>query len=195
MAVDYFLKIEGIKGESEDIAHRDWIEVESWSWGLSQPGIRMAVGVGAGSGAGRAAFKPLSIQKRLDKSSPALFRNCASARRLPSAILELVERSTESGEGSSGRVLLSYKMKDVVITGWQFSALPSGDEDGHGTDVGSTQGSVGPVSSAGGGEDRPMESLSLNYGAIEMVYTGVQQDGTEAAPVRAAWDLKLNKAV
>ena len=32
--VDYFLKISGIQGESQDRTHRDEIEVRSWSWGL-----------------------------------------------------------------------------------------------------------------------------------------------------------------
>ena len=33
MAVDYFLKIDGIDGESQDDKHKDWIEVLSFSWG------------------------------------------------------------------------------------------------------------------------------------------------------------------
>ena len=34
MAVDMFLKIDGIKGESKDSKHKDEIDVLAWSWGL-----------------------------------------------------------------------------------------------------------------------------------------------------------------
>ena len=47
--VDYFLKLEGIKGESQDDKHRDEIDVLSFSWGVSQTGT-MAFGGGAGAG-------------------------------------------------------------------------------------------------------------------------------------------------
>jgi len=44
-AVDMYLKIKGIEGESEDHKHKDEIELESWSWGETQSGTH-----GAGTG-------------------------------------------------------------------------------------------------------------------------------------------------
>ncbi|MBP5150000.1 type VI secretion system tube protein Hcp, partial [Pseudomonas protegens] len=38
MAVDIFIKIGDIKGESMDKAHKDEIDVLNWSWGMSQSG-------------------------------------------------------------------------------------------------------------------------------------------------------------
>jgi type VI protein secretion system component Hcp len=32
-AADYFIKFDGISGESVDVKHEDEIDVESWSWG------------------------------------------------------------------------------------------------------------------------------------------------------------------
>ena len=49
MAADYFLQITGIDGESTDAKHKGWIDVESWSWGETNPGVR-ATGGGAGAG-------------------------------------------------------------------------------------------------------------------------------------------------
>ncbi|MCC6131760.1 MAG: type VI secretion system tube protein Hcp, partial [Acidobacteria bacterium] len=49
MAVDYFLKIEGVPGESQDEQHKDWIDMMSWSWGESQSGT-MSFGGGGGAG-------------------------------------------------------------------------------------------------------------------------------------------------
>ena len=42
MAVDYFLKIDGIDGESNDSKHKGSIDVESWSWGETQTGAHAA---------------------------------------------------------------------------------------------------------------------------------------------------------
>ena len=47
-AVDYFIKFDGIKGESADVKHKDEIDVESWTWGETNTG-------GAGSGGGGGA--------------------------------------------------------------------------------------------------------------------------------------------
>ncbi|MDB5511003.1 MAG: hypothetical protein JWR08_1515, partial [Enterovirga sp.] len=38
MAVDYFLKIDGVNGESTDQEYPDHIELESWSWGETNIG-------------------------------------------------------------------------------------------------------------------------------------------------------------
>lgn len=37
MAIDAYLQIEGIKGESADSAHPGWIEVTGINWGVHQP--------------------------------------------------------------------------------------------------------------------------------------------------------------
>ena len=37
MAIDVYLQIDGIKGESQDDRHKDWIECTSVNWGVSQP--------------------------------------------------------------------------------------------------------------------------------------------------------------
>ena len=44
MAVDIFLDIDGIKGESKDDKHPETIDVLSWSWGMSQAGKHTKTG-------------------------------------------------------------------------------------------------------------------------------------------------------
>jgi hypothetical protein len=39
MAVDIYLKIDGINGESSDAGHKGWIECESVTWHIAQPKI------------------------------------------------------------------------------------------------------------------------------------------------------------
>ena len=53
--VDYFLKIDGIQGESQDSKHKNEIQLESWSWGEQQSGSFAALG-GANSGTKQLIF-------------------------------------------------------------------------------------------------------------------------------------------
>ena len=74
MAVDYFLKLDGIPGESTDAKHKDEIDALAFSWGVSQPG---RAGAGGGGGAGKAVFEDLLVVARTSKASPKL---CSRAR-------------------------------------------------------------------------------------------------------------------
>ena len=49
MAVDMFMRVEGATGESKDSNHRNWTDIQSFSWGATQPNT-MASGGGAGAG-------------------------------------------------------------------------------------------------------------------------------------------------
>jgi len=66
-AVDMFLKIDGVEGESKDQKHPGTIEIESFSWGMSNPGTH---GSGGGGGTGKASFSDLSFHKSLDNPPP-----------------------------------------------------------------------------------------------------------------------------
>ena len=69
MAVDMFIKIGDIKGESKDAKHGGEIDVLAWSWGLSQSG---SAHLGAGAGSGKVNVQDLSLTKYVDSSSTAL---------------------------------------------------------------------------------------------------------------------------
>ncbi|MGF6275578.1 type VI protein secretion system component Hcp [Massilia sp. UYP11] len=43
VATDVYLQIDGTKGESQDSAHRGWIEVTSAQWGVVQPRERYRI--------------------------------------------------------------------------------------------------------------------------------------------------------
>ena len=57
MAIDVYLQIDGIKGESTDSKHKDEIDMSSFSWGATQVGAHSAGG-GGGAEGGRAAASP-----------------------------------------------------------------------------------------------------------------------------------------
>jgi type VI secretion system secreted protein Hcp len=106
MSLDKFLKVDGIKGESQDVKHRDEIDVLSWSWGLAQSS---SPGPGGGAGAGRVSFRDLSIGKRIDAASPKLMLSCASGQHIQSAQLTEVK-------GQPPIEYLKIKIEDVLVS-------------------------------------------------------------------------------
>lgn len=118
MAVDMFLKLDGIKGESKDSKHKDEIHIESFSWGLSQTG---AHNVGGGGGAGKVSVHDISVTKFVDKSSPALMLNCCSGKHIPNGLI------TVRKAGDKPLEYLKIKLTDILVSGIQ--------EAGHGSDL------------------------------------------------------------
>lgn len=116
MAVDVFLKIGDIKGESKDAKHVDEIDVLSWSWGVSQTGVASK---GGGVGAGRASFNDLSFMHALDKASPNLMKACAAGSHYDAAVLT----ARKAGKGQQDYLIV--KMKEVFVT----SVQPSGSTE------------------------------------------------------------------
>jgi type VI secretion system secreted protein Hcp len=82
MAIDVYMQIEGIKGESQDAKHKDWIECLSWNAGLNQPRSTSASTAG-GHTAERVEFEMVTIRKLADLSSPILMQHCAMGKTIP----------------------------------------------------------------------------------------------------------------
>ena len=85
MAVDMFIKIGDIKGESIDKGgHKEEIDVLAWSWGLSQSGSFHG---GSGGGAGKVSIQDISVTKYVDTASTALVLACCKGTHIDSAVL------------------------------------------------------------------------------------------------------------
>lgn len=113
--VDYFLKIDGIEGESTDAAHRGEIEPTSFAWNEVVAVIRD--GGGGGATAGKVNPSDLQIAKRVDKASPVLMVSCATGRRFKHAVL--VGRKA----GDRPLEFLTITIEDVLITSYAISAV------------------------------------------------------------------------
>jgi type VI secretion system secreted protein Hcp len=116
MAFDVFLKIDGVDGESTSKGFEKWINVESFSWGVSNAStIGSATG---GGGAGKATFGQLHITTPSQVSSPKLFAACATGAHFPNATIQVRKSNQES--------FLKFELKEVVITSFNMSGR-SGD--------------------------------------------------------------------
>ena len=118
MAVDMFLKLDGIDGESVDKSHGKEIDILAWSWGMSQSGTFHA---GAGGGAGKANFQDISVTKWVDKASATLMAKIATGEHIPKA------RLTVRKAGKTPLEYVIIDMEKVMIT--SYSTGGSGGED------------------------------------------------------------------
>src|SRR5712692_7947485 len=84
MAVDMFLKLDDLKGESIDAKHKDAIDILSWSWGMSQSGTTHS---GGGGGAGKVSVSDISITKHVDRATPSLMLSCCNGKHFKQAVL------------------------------------------------------------------------------------------------------------
>lgn len=118
MAVDMFIKIDDIKGESVDKKHADSIQVLAWSWGATQSGTTHD---GPGGGAGKVNIQDLSFTKYIDNSSPNLIKNVCNGKHFKQALL------TVRKAGEHPLEYLKIKLTDVLIS--SISTGGSGGED------------------------------------------------------------------
>ena len=110
-AVDYFLKIDGIQGESRDDRHKDEIDIESFSWGETQSGT---FAVGGGGGSGKVSMQDFHFTMPVNKASPALFLACAQGDHIKNAIL------TCRKAGKDQQEFMKVTMNDVLVSSFQI---------------------------------------------------------------------------
>ncbi|MET3133586.1 type VI secretion system secreted protein Hcp [Oxalobacteraceae bacterium GrIS 1.11] len=94
MALDTYLQIDGIKGESTDSAHQGWIELSSASWGVFQP-MSATASTGGGHTAERCEHRTLSLTKLADMASPILMQHCSMGKTIPKAKLEFMRADSQ----------------------------------------------------------------------------------------------------
>ncbi len=116
MAVDMFIKIGDIKGESLDSKHKDEIDILAWSWGMSQSGN---MHMGGGGGAGKVNVQDLTLTKYIDKSTPNLMQHCCNGKHIPEAKLTV----RKAGENP-----LEYYV--ITLTNLIISSISTGGSGG-----------------------------------------------------------------
>ena len=119
MAVDMFLKLTGVDGESQDSAHQKEIDILAWSWGMSQSGT---MHTGGGGGGGKVSVQDVSLTKWVDKASPILMLYCSNGSQFAEAKL-----TVRKAGGSEPLEYIVITMKDVIVT--SVSTGGSGGED------------------------------------------------------------------
>ncbi|MGI9034799.1 MAG: Hcp family type VI secretion system effector [Pyrinomonadaceae bacterium] len=111
-SVDYFLKIAGIQGESQDAKHKDEIDVMSWSWGATNAGT---MAHGGGGGAGKVSMQDFHFTMRVNKATPKLALAMSNGTHIPECLLTLRKAGKDQQE------FLKIKFSDVLISSYLTS--------------------------------------------------------------------------
>lgn len=158
MAVDMFLDLDGVKGESIDKKYKDKIDILGWQWSLANTGTFHQ---GAGGGAGKATFTDISISKYVDAASPNIMLYCANGKHFAKG--KIVVRKAG---GDSALEYLTVELESVLVTSYNVGG--------------------------GGGQERLVENVSLNFAKVKVEYASQTKDGGKGTPQAFAWDIATN---
>ena len=140
MAINSYVKFDGIKGDSTAKGHEDQIEVFSWSHGFSQPTSATRSGAGAGT-VEQANHSNFSFTKFTDSSTDDLLKACWNGKQIKEVIVACY-RADGSNENQPVKYL-EVKMEQVIVSNFSVS---------------------------GGAGDLPVENVSLDYGIVTYTY-------------------------
>jgi len=107
--VDYFIKFDGIKGESADAKHKDEIDVESWSWGETNVG---SPGPGPGPASGKVEMQDFHFVMRLNTATTSLMKACATGQHIKTVTF------TGRKAGKDQQDYLTFKFYDVLVSSY-----------------------------------------------------------------------------
>src|SRR5438552_4737693 len=108
MAVDAFLKIDGIPGDSLDAQHKGEIELLSFSWGESNAAT---VAHGSGGGAGKAVLQDFHFTTKTSQASPRLMLACSNAMPIKEATLTVRKAGAQQG-------FIKLKLTELLVSSY-----------------------------------------------------------------------------
>jgi type VI secretion system secreted protein Hcp len=110
MAVDMFLKLDGVKGESKADGHKDEIDIHSFSWGMSQQGTFSG---GGGGGAGKVNINDCNFTKNVDTATCDLMLKCCNGEHIKAGVVSFRKA------GGKQQEYLKIKLSDILVSGYQ----------------------------------------------------------------------------
>jgi len=114
---DFFLKIDGVDGESKDEEHSGEIDIVSFSYGVSQPSSAHS---GGGSGVSKASFSDFTVMKQVDKTTPVLMKKCAGGDHFATVVF------TARRAGGEKVTYQTITLSNAMITSYQKSGSDGG---------------------------------------------------------------------
>jgi type VI secretion system secreted protein Hcp len=108
----YYLRLDGIDGESTTRGHEKWFEIATLAWGAQRAS---APGRGIGMGVGRPVLDPVQVTLAGGRNVPLLFRSVVAGTHIATATLDV------TAGGEQPRSMLTWAMEDVLVTSLQIS--------------------------------------------------------------------------
>lgn len=187
--VDYFLKIDGIPGESKDDKHKGEVEVHGFAFGSSNTG---SSAMGGGAGAGKVQLHELSVSKYIDKSTPKLMEACTTGKHIPSVILSCRK------QGGSQQEYMKVTLSDVLISQVSIQGGMTAEDRWERRSVSNSDSGPGNIAETMddlGASPVPVEQFHMNFSQIDYEYREQDSKGNTKGPVKSGWKVKENKLV
>ena len=120
MAVEIFLEIDNVEGESQKAGFKDKIDLLNYSWHSSQSATRQS---GTGGGSGQANVGDISISKYMDKATPVMYKALLDGKHFDQA--KITVRKVTGGKPLNYLVIV---MDEVIISSYQTGTGTGGDD-------------------------------------------------------------------
>jgi type VI secretion system secreted protein Hcp len=111
-----FLKLGDIKGETTQLTHKDWIEIQSFQFGVGR-GISSGVGGGSKREATAPSVSEITLTKTFDISSPLILKDAIGGKAV-TAKIELTQ-TDNSGKHVSYQ---KYILTNTLVSGYSISS-------------------------------------------------------------------------
>ena len=160
-----YIEFDGIKGNSLDEKHKDWIDIQSFSQNITRPSTAGKTGVARSRAS--AVLSDVHITKLMDKSSAKLIQAVASGQIFKTVKIDL---ATSVGSKGERTVFWKWELKNVIVSSYDLSGT------------------------AGDGGDVPMESIALNCEEIKWIYVDLDKEGKSTGNIDASWKVEEGKA-
>ncbi len=165
MAFDAYLKFEGgPKLSGESERKGHEGDIEIMSFSFGASNPATISGGTKGSAAGKGTVSSFNISKVADTASPILFQACMKGDHFPKATVTL----NKSG-GDAHLPYLIFEFEEVYISSVQWSG-------------------------ASGGDDRPMESISFDFGSVKTTYSQQTETGSAGEQIIGKWNVRTQMA-
>jgi type VI secretion system secreted protein Hcp len=153
-AVDMFLKLDGVKGESKDEKHKDEIDIESFSWKFENQTSTLPTS-GGGGGAGKVSMQDFHFVAKMSMATPQIMTACAAGKHIREATLTC----RKAGSDREYYILI---LQNVLVRSQQNS---------------------GRTGSAATADDMPTEEVAFYFESMTLRYVAEDGTITEGSTV------------
>ncbi len=157
-----FVNYEGIKGESSDSGHKDWIDAKSISWGVLRQ-ITSNTSTKGDRESSNATISDITLFKYMDKASPKIFiETCCGTGK--NVLIDM----TKTGQGQGSDTYIRYKLYNALLSNYhvRYNQRKS--------------------------STRPIEVITISFAKLQMKYMPYDDDGLIVAPIATGFDYTNN---
>ena len=162
-----FLWLDGVVGKSVDEKHLGWIEVNTFTWSVTNNATWQSGGQGSKGKGGQATVQgnvaDIVVTKRIDSASVTLFQICMMASQIDKGTISCVKM-----DGETPLEYFRIELKKIVVKGVDWKSI---------------------------GSDDVTEEVTLNFGRFIELYTLQENLGSPGGGTRFGFDRETSTPI